>query len=92
MCAAADNLAMDKPFQFSMRTMLLAVALLPVAAMLFSLAARDAYNFNPLLWGLSFIAGGAGIGTFAGRPIYGAVWGLLLAIAVGVFFPVILVA
>ena len=67
------------------------MALLPcVAAMVFSLAARDAYNFNPALWGLSFIAGGAGIGTIAGRPIHGAAWGLLLAVAVGVFAPVIL--
>ncbi len=62
-----------------MRRTLLAVALLGVAAIVFSLAARDAYNFNPALWGLSFIAGGAGIGTIAGRPIYGAAWGLLLA-------------
>jgi hypothetical protein len=83
---------MSKPFQFSMRTMLLSVTMLCVAAMLFSTAARDAYNFNPVLWGLSFIAGGAGIGAIAGRPIYGAVWGLLLGIAVGIFMPVMLVA
>ena len=78
MRAAADNLAMGKPFEFSMRTMLLAVAMMSVAVMFFAMAARDAYNFNPLLWGLNFIAGGAGIGTFAGRPIYGAVCGLLV--------------
>jgi|SRR6516165_9625279 hypothetical protein len=57
MRAAADNLAMGKPFEFSMRTMLLAVAMMSVAVMFFAMAARDAYNFNPLLWGLSFIAG-----------------------------------
>jgi hypothetical protein len=83
---------MDKPVQFSMRTMFFAVAILCVAAMLFSMAARDAYNFNPVLWGLSFIAGGAGIGAIAGRPVYGAVWGLLFGIAIGVFVPVVLVA
>ena len=81
---------MANPARFPMRRMLLAVALLSIAAIVFSLAARDAYNFNPALWGLSFIAGGAGIGTIAGRPILGATWGLLLAVAVGVFATVIL--
>jgi hypothetical protein len=81
---------MGKPVPFSMSRVLLALAMVAVAALLFSMAARDAYNFNPLLWGLSFIAGGAGVGTIAGRPVLGAVWGLLLGIAVGAFTPLIL--
>jgi len=90
--AIEQSEGMGKPFQFSMRQLFLAVAMLCVGVFFFSLAARDAYNFNPVLWGLSFIAGGAGIGTIAGHPIYGALWGLLFAIAVGIFTPVILVA
>jgi hypothetical protein len=76
-------------FQFSMRRMMGAIALLGVAARLGSLFIAS--RFNPsisqdLLFFGFFAAGGAGIGCFGGRPFVGAFCGIALGMFIGELF------
>jgi hypothetical protein len=75
-------------FQFSMRRMMGAVALLGVAARLGSLflASRFDPRLSELLFLGFFAAGGAGIGCFGGRPFVGAFCGIGIGIFIGELF------
>jgi hypothetical protein len=80
-----DNLAMSKPFQFSMRRMLGAVAWFCLAAWLAALYWRH-LDDNIALRRIGYFgvsaAAGAGFGTLAGKPIRYAAWGIVLAFLV----------
>ena len=79
---------MSKPFQFSMRRMFLVVTWLCIAAWGFSTGVNSPYEANWVLWPISFVAAGAGLGAIAGKSLSGAAWGLLLAILIGLLMPV----
>ena len=81
---------MSKPFQFSMRRMFLAMALFSVSAWSFSalvkLANEPDVAFQGMLLLIAlFMSVGGGLGAITGRPIAGACWALLLAIAFTLF-------
>jgi hypothetical protein len=55
-----------------------------------STCVRNPYEANLLLWPVGCVAAGAGTGAIAGKSLAGAGWGLLLAIVIGFFMPVII--
>jgi hypothetical protein len=80
--AVADNAAMSKPFQFSMRRMLAAVALFCVAAGLFAAVPRTTQglvSWAELVGGL--IALGTAFGALFGRPLFASHFGRIATIA-----------
>jgi hypothetical protein len=84
--AAADNVLMSQPFQFSMCRMFVAMALFSVSAWSFSAIVKLANKPNvavqaSLLLVLMFVSVGGGLGAITGRPIPSVGWALLLAIA-----------
>jgi hypothetical protein len=74
---------MSKPFQFSMRRMLVAVALFCLSMGLFGQIPRATSSDGKLgLFFGGFIALGAAIGTMFGRPLWGMVVSLVGVVAV----------
>jgi hypothetical protein len=76
---------MSKPFQFSMRRMLGAVAWFCLAAWLAALYWRHLNDIALRRIGYFGVSAavGAGFGTLAGRPIRYAAWGIMLAFLAG---------
>jgi hypothetical protein len=90
--SVGDNAAMNKPFQFSMRSMFAAVACFCVfVASICTLIKHThdpdfAFSVGLALFFAAVISCGAGLGAICGKLLKGAAWGALCAIVIALIW------